>query len=52
MADNGQFKYTRQQIERNEALKAQKIAKKQTEEKLKDGAKYVRGPLRSIILKK
>ncbi|WCM42435.1 hypothetical protein MG290_01830 [Flavobacterium sp. CBA20B-1] len=52
MADNSEFKHTRHQIERKEALKAQEIARKQTAEKIKAGAKYVSGPIRSMILKK
>ena len=52
MADNSEQKHTKQQAERNEALKAQEIARKQTAEKIKSGAKYVPGPIRSRILKK
>lgn len=52
MADNSELKHTKQQQERLQALKAQDIAQKQTAEKIKAGAKYVRGPIRSMILKK
>lgn len=52
MADESEQKYTKQQAEKNAALKAQEVARKQTAEKLKGGAKYVAGPIRSMILKK
>lgn len=52
MADDSERKHSKQQIERSQALKAQEIARRQTEEKIKDGARYVSGPVRSMILKK
>lgn len=52
MADDSERKHTKQQTEKIAALKAQEIARKQTAEKLKAGAKYVAGPIRSMILKK
>lgn len=51
MADDSERKYTKQQAEKNAALKAQEIARNQTQEKIKAGAKYVPGPIRSRILK-
>lgn len=51
MADDSEQKYTKQQTEKKEALKAQEVAIIQTEEKIKAGAKYVSGPIRSRILK-
>lgn len=51
MADNSERKHTKAQVQRTEALKTQEVARIQTKEKIDSGAKYVRGPLRSMILK-
>ena len=52
MADNSEEKHTKAQQERNNALKALEIAKNQDRDKIKNGAKFIPGPLRAMILKR
>lgn len=51
MADETEEKHAKSQRERNDAISALRIAKELDQKKMKNGARFVPGPLRSMILK-